>query len=188
MKGDGMEEKKIPDGWETVDRGKIVMGEDGRMKLLGTCKCGSPVWLKQGRLFKRLFYGQCPSCRSFVTARVRTVKITKEDVEKDDGRVRDIDVLVTHVCDKAVREMDPILYDAAMMLRELSDKHWSECWMIGVYSDTDEKARRLVAATTMEPLTVDGVKDSAKAVKTIWTESDLDKLSPDDGTVRYYTD
>lgn len=183
-----MEEKRVPDGWETVDRGKIVMGEDGRMKLLGTCKCGSPVWLKQGRLFKSLFYGQCPSCRSFVTARVKTVRITKEDVEKDEGRVRDIDVLVTHVCDKAVREMDPILYDAAMMLTELHEKHWNECLQIGKYSDAEEILMRCVLAERDEHVihrTEDEVPPLGVYVlawRESWDVACLTEIEAEDGT------
>ena len=183
-----MEEKKIPDGWSQVQRDRILFDEGGRMKILGECKCGSPVWIKQGKVFKRFLLGRCPSCGAWVFARIRKVSVSINEAAEDEGRIRDIDAIVAHLTDVAVREIDPVMYDAAEMLQELSDKHWSECWQIGVYSDTDEKAKRLVNATTMEPLTVDGVNDSARAVKTIWTESDLDKFSPVDGTVRYYPD
>lgn len=179
-----MEQEK----WKRFDGSSVVFDGEGRMKMLATCKCGATAWVRQGKVFKRFFTGKCPSCGAFLLARIKRVRVNATEGEDGEYRIRDVDLLTAHVVDVAIREMDPILYDAAMMLRELSEKHWSECWMIGVYSDTDEKARRLVAATTMEPLTVDGVKDSANAVKTIWTESDLDNLSSDDGTVRYYTD
>lgn len=185
-----MEKTSVPEGWQKVDREKVVIEKDGRLKILCDCKCGAPTWVKQGRVFKRIFLGKCPSCGRTVMARIRAVKVTspEEKEEITESGIKDVDLLVSHLIDIAIREMDPVIYDAAQKLMELNEKHWSECWQIGVYSDTDEKAQRLVRATTMEPLTVDGVKDSAKAVKTIWTESDLDKLSPDDGTVRYYTD
>lgn len=166
----------------------VVFDEDG-MKVLTKCKnCGGNFWVKQGKVFKKWFKGRCPVCGWTTIAKVGVRKIqTDENGEKIEA-FKDEDKLIEYLNNKSIEDVDPMLCAAANMIRDLSDRHWSECWQIGVYSDTDEKARRLVAATTMEPLTVDSVKDSANAVKTIYTESDLDKLSPDDGTVRYYTD
>lgn len=58
---------------------------------------------------------------------------------RGENRVVDVDLLVAHVVDVAIRTMDPVLYDAALMLTELNEKHWSECWQIGVYSDEAKK-------------------------------------------------
>jgi len=184
------EEKRIPgEGWEEMDRNNVMFDKRGRVKFLGTCKrCGGNLWLKQWGPLKNVFVGKCHICGNWMLARVKRVDASLEECRESECRVRDVQLMASHLIDVAIREMDPVIYDAAETLMELEEKHWSECWQIGVYSDTDEKAQRLVRATTMEPLTVDGVKESVKAVKTIWTESDLDKLSPDDGTVRYYTD
>ena len=116
-----MEENKIPDGWSKVDRCRIIFDDQGRMKILGVCKCGAPVWLKHGKVFKRWFLGRCPACRSLVIARIRRVTVTHDEAAEDTGRIRDIDTLVAHLTDVAVREIDPVMYDAAEMLQEFED-------------------------------------------------------------------
>lgn len=137
-----MEENRIPEGWERVKRGNIIFDEDGRMKLLGHCqKCGGMIWLKQGRFFKRALTGKCPGCGARIVAKMRKARVSREEVEYDEERIRDVEKLIAHVTDVAVREMDPVLYDAAEMLRELNEKHWSECWQIGVYSDGVESEK-----------------------------------------------
>lgn len=140
-----MEEKKIPDGWSRVQRDRILFDEGGRMKILGECKCGSPVWIKQGKVFKRFLRGRCPSCGALVFARIRKVSVSLNEAAEDEGRIRDVDAIVAHLTDVAVREIDPVMYDAAEMLQELSDKHWSECWQIGEYSDENELLFRVMA-------------------------------------------
>jgi len=134
-KGERMEENRIPEGWEKADRSKIIFDESGRMKLLGHCRCGAAVWLKQGKWFKRYFTGRCTSCGAAVVGRIRKIVVDRSVVEEDDARIRDVDRLVAHLTDLAVRNMDPILYDAAEMLRELNERHWSECFQIAQYDE-----------------------------------------------------
>lgn len=130
------EESRVPEGWEKLDRGRVIFDDDGRMKLLAHCKCGAGLWLRQWRFpFKSIFTGRCPVCGSLVVARIRKVIAERQEAEEDESRIRDVDILAAHVVDVAVREMDPVLFDAAEMLRELNEKHWSECWQIGQYSD-----------------------------------------------------
>ena len=130
-----MDEKKVPEGWAKVDRGRIVFDDDGRMKILSTCKCGGPVWVKQGKVFKKWFTGRCSSCGTMVIARIRKVTVSHDEAMEDESRIRDIDALVSHLTDVAVREIDPVMYDAAEMLMELNEKNWSECLQIAQYDE-----------------------------------------------------
>ena len=130
-----MEENRIPEGWEKADRSKIIFDESGRMKLLGHCRCGAAVWIKQGKVFKKWFTGRCSSCGTMVIARIRKVAVSHDEAMEDECRIRDIDALVSHLTDVAVREIDPVMYDAAEMLLELNEKHWSECLQIAQYDE-----------------------------------------------------
>lgn len=137
-----MEEKNAPEGWERVDRSKITFADDGRIKILGHCeKCKGTIWFKQTKWFKRFFIGHCPACNKVAIAKARVVQVTQEAWEENDTRIRDVDLLAAHLTDIAVRTMDPVVYDAAEMLKELNEKHWSECWQIGVYSDAFESGK-----------------------------------------------
>ena len=134
--------EKVRSEWEILDRDRVAQDpKDGRLKILGRCRCGSPVWLKRTRFFKSLFSGVCPSCGRPILARVKIEPqpFTPEDAEE--SRIKDVELLAAHCVDVAVRDMDPVLYDAAMMLLELNEKHWSECWQIGVYSDGIESEK-----------------------------------------------
>ena len=74
------------------------------------------------------------------------MRVNATEGEDGEYRVRDVDLLTAHLVDVAIREVDPVLYDAALMLTELSEKHWSECWQIGKYSEAERILTKCILA------------------------------------------
>lgn len=137
-----MEQEK----WQRFDGSSVVFDGEGRMKMLATCKCGATTWVRQGKIFKKYFTGKCPSCGAFLLAKIKRVRVNATEGEDGEYRIRDVDLLTAHVVDVAIREMDPVLYDAAMMLTELHEKHWNECLQIGKYSEAEKILTKCVLA------------------------------------------
>lgn len=113
----------------------VVFDEDG-MKVLTKCKnCGGDFWVKQGKVFKKWFKGRCPVCGWTTIAKVGVRKVqTDENGEKIEP-FKDEEKIIEYLNRKSIEDVDPMLCAAANMIRDLSDRHWSECWQIGVYSD-----------------------------------------------------
>ena len=116
----------------------VVFDEDG-MKVLMKCKnCGGDFWVKQGKVFKKWFKGRCPVCGWTTIAKVGVRKIqTDENGEKIEP-FKDEDEVIRYLNKKSIEDVDPMLCAAANMIRDLSDRHWSECWQIGVYSNAED--------------------------------------------------
>lgn len=123
--------KRLEKG-ERINSENVVFDEDG-MKILGTCKhCGGEFWLRQGRFFKKWLHGVCPSCGYGTFAKMGIIEVPDNS---DNAPFKDEEFVVWYLKNKAYEEVDPILLAAADMIRNLSDKHWNECWQIGVYSN-----------------------------------------------------
>ena len=120
----------------------VVFDEDG-MKVLMKCKnCGGDFWIKQGKVFKKWFKGRCPACGWTTIAKAGVRKIqTDENGEKIEP-FKDEDEIIRYLNRKSIEDVDPMLCAAANMIRDLSDRHWNECWQIGLYSDKKSGIRR----------------------------------------------
>ena len=118
-----------------IPMGEPVKGADGREQFSVSCPhCGSTVWVKQSKIFKRMWKTDCPNCGRTSWGRMRVINIDDEVREP----VMDIDMLVAYLKEKAIDDIDPLLMEAADRLKELQEKHLSECWQIGVYSNAEE--------------------------------------------------
>lgn len=120
---------------ERIDSENVVFDEDG-MKVLAKCKhCGGEFWMRQGKVFKKWLHGACPSCGYGTIAKMGIRRIDKDENGEKPEPFKDEDFIIFYLREKSYEEVDPILLAAADMIRNLSDKHWSECLQIAQYDE-----------------------------------------------------